>query len=58
MKNKALAFTAAILLSAGIAFAFVGSSQPCCASGASAQTEQQACCGDDQPCCDIPCCAE
>ncbi|MBC7774499.1 MAG: hypothetical protein H7246_03600 [Phycisphaerae bacterium] len=60
MRNKSLAIAAAILLSAGIAFAFSNSSGACCAqqmqSGNASTTE--ACC--DMPCpiedCPIPCC--
>ncbi|MBL7809252.1 MAG: hypothetical protein JNN28_15640 [Saprospiraceae bacterium] len=59
MKNKVFAFTAAILLSAGIAFAFVGTgSDSCCVPQDCCETAANQSCCDDQPCCDIPCCAE
>ncbi|MBK7935873.1 MAG: hypothetical protein IPJ82_01705 [Lewinellaceae bacterium] len=58
MKNKVLALSAAILLSAGIAFSFANSGDACCASTASCTSATEACC--DMPCpiedCPIPCC--
>lgn len=59
MKNKALALSAAILLSAGIAFSFANSSNAdCCATAQAGTSATEACC--DLPCpiddCPIPCC--
>lgn len=59
MKNKALALSAAILLSAGIAFSFANSSNAdCCAAAQAGTSATEACC--DLPCpiddCPIPCC--
>jgi hypothetical protein len=58
MKNKALALSAAILLSAGIAFSFANTNGQVCAQSQSCMTTTEACC--DLPCpiddCPIPCC--
>ncbi|MCC6279770.1 MAG: hypothetical protein IT262_04165 [Saprospiraceae bacterium] len=61
MKNKVLAVTAAVLLSAGIAFAFVSTgSSTCCAPQGSCEVAEQTCC--DMPCppdgCPPNCCEE
>jgi len=44
MKNKSLAIVAALLLSAGLAFAYVSSNTTCCAPE-SCKTSDQTCCG-------------
>ncbi|MCB0526999.1 MAG: hypothetical protein KDC61_12815 [Saprospiraceae bacterium] len=57
MKNKVMALSAAVLLSAGIAFAFVKPNTTACAASSSCSAATEACC---VPCpiedCPLPCC--
>ncbi|MFN0037006.1 MAG: hypothetical protein ACKVUS_18280 [Saprospiraceae bacterium] len=60
MKNKSLALAAAILLSAGLALAFVNTNSQACCAPESCNMAEQTCCGLPCPAegCPIPCCAE
>ena len=51
MKNKSLALAAAILLSAGIAFAFTNAGKNCCNQSMQAGKTAAA----TEACCDMPC---
>ncbi|MDO8368543.1 MAG: hypothetical protein Q7T20_17215 [Saprospiraceae bacterium] len=55
MKNKSLGIIAAILLSAGLAFAFVNTNSQACCAPENCNKAAQTCC--DMPC-PIPCCEE